>query len=188
MKNDTNTYRLNPNSISQLFKLCEQPDEAEPASQPDYERMRHLRDLLADVPPLNGNALTGVPDILRHLHHTLPRMFGRSVRQILHDPLTSVAELRSVKDHAKILVSKAQTESEHEAAGIIYYAAIAHALVRHDIRITRHSYRQLVDSFAALLTGEWIPQDLKDLFGQARTVCTRHGIEDQDSAQDSDTV
>ncbi len=177
MSDDANTYSFDPSTVSRLFQLCDAAEQDEAPRQPDREKNCLIRDLLAEVPPLNEDVLAGVPELLRRLHETSPRVQGRSLGRILQDSESSLAELRSVKEYAKALVSKAINEIEHEAAGVIYYAAIARALLSHNVSISQHSRRQLAESFSTLLADEWIPPDIRDLFAQAKEACAHQDPE-----------
>jgi len=57
---------------------------------------------------------------------------------------------------------------------VIYYLAIAAALVHRDVRITKLSYRRLKQSFAELSEYNWLPPDVKGLLSEAHQRCIRH--------------
>jgi hypothetical protein len=90
---------------------------------------------------------------------------------LLLNRTTDLAALKTLKDHAKELVSRADSEAKKAAATAICYAAIASALVFHGSTITRHSYSKLRKPYQDLEQKPWIPSDLKDLFKKAQAAC-----------------
>jgi hypothetical protein len=72
-----------------------------------------------------------------------------------------------MKNYGRRLSEQARTESEHHTANVVYYAAIASALVFHEQRITSFSNKELKLSFTLLGKAKWIPSDLSRLFRKA---------------------
>ena len=52
-----------------------------------------------------------------------------------------------------------------------YFAAIAHALVHYDKKITTYSYKNLYESMAQLTQEEWIAPELSQLLMKAGELC-----------------
>ena len=75
--------------------------------------------------------------------------------------------IEKIKRHGKRLSQTTSSEIEHETANVIYYAAIASALVFYDEKITQFSYKNLEESFSVFMQTEWISNDLKELFEKA---------------------
>ena len=67
--------------------------------------------------------------------------------------------------------SKCADPDVERAAVVVYYAAIAYALVVHNIKITKFSLKDLCNAFSLLSNTEWIPPFLSSLFGKAREYC-----------------
>ena len=76
-----------------------------------------------------------------------------------------------IKDYGRKLSNKADSDAEHHIANTIYYAAIAHALVYHNIMITSHSYEDLTKSYGRLSKENWLPDNLLNLFKQSLKYC-----------------
>jgi len=170
--NDNNAKpSFTPDVVSRLFKLSLENTSVPDNLDDDYKRTVLLRDLLEDIPPLRDDLLKDVPILLRQLHQALPRLEGKSLGQLLQDPKTSLDELRTAKDYAKQVTKSAHEDVEYEVAGVVYYGAIAAALLHHEIRITQHSFKQLYASFDSLVGKGWILPELKDLFRRAKEVC-----------------
>ena len=155
--------------LSRLVNLYCQHDKEEDAevNGTALERTRLLRDLLSEVLPLSPSVIEALPVILQRLHREMPRLQGRSLLALLQDPGTPLRHLRAIKEYAKEKTVAAETEAQYEAAGVVYYGAMAAALLSHDRRISRHSLRQLQESFVALNTKEWIVSELRLLFERA---------------------
>jgi len=93
------------------------------------------------------------------------------IGKLLQDPKTDTAVIRMVKDYGRTLSTRAKSEAEHQAANTVYYAAIAHALVFHKLKITNFSYGDLQSSFSRLSQEKWITKGLVDLFAKASEHC-----------------
>lgn len=171
MNDNHKTPPFNPDIVSRLFKLCLDSDSAPDNLDDDYKRTLLLRDLLGDIPPLRSDILQGIPALLQQLHQALPRSEGKNLGQFLQDPKTPADELRIAKDYAKQATKSAQKDAEYEVAGVVYYAAIAAALVHHGIRITQHSFEQLHESLDALVGKDWILPELKSVLMHAKEIC-----------------
>jgi hypothetical protein len=96
---------------------------------------------------------------------------GSRIEEILLDSKTDLAVIKALKDYYKKLVHGADSEQKQMAATVIYYAAIASALVFHRQKITNLSYHKLEKAYTDLEKEPWAPSELKDLFSRARAVC-----------------
>jgi hypothetical protein len=97
---------------------------------------------------------------------------------VLSDPDVDVAVVQQIKDHAKELAKGAQSDLQREVATMIYYAAIASALVYHDTVITKRAYGKLHQSFDKLRHKTWLGRGIGDLLRRASEICearTRNG-------------
>jgi hypothetical protein len=174
MSAPSDTPRFDPDQLSQLLSLCRERYDHEKdsdAGRTDREKESLLHDLLCDALPLSPDVIASLPVILQRLHREMPRREGRSLIALLQDPGTSLQDLRATKEYGKSKTAAAQTEAQYEAAGVVYYAAIAAALVLHNERISRHSYQQLRESFSSLNAKEWIVPELRQLFKRAGECC-----------------
>ncbi len=98
-------------------------------------------------------------------------LVGKAIGKTLQDPEGDVTILRKVKDHGKKLSDNAEAKAEYHVANTIYYAAIASALVFHNKRITKFSYKDLRKYFRHLDKEKWIPEALRALFSRAAEYC-----------------
>ena len=111
------------------------------------------------------------PSVLKGHCHGLSDVGARALSQLLMNAQTDLAILRTLKDYAKALSRCGAQGPEHTAAIVVYYAAIASALVFHGKRITRHSYETLRGAFSQLAEKNWLPREVKELFRRGREAC-----------------
>ena len=98
-------------------------------------------------------------------------MVGQPLGKLLLSPETKLEHLIAIKEHAKKMMSTADTDAKYETRAVIYYAAIASALVFHDRKITTHSNQDLEDSLSAFVKRKWIKADLSQLLKKAQEIC-----------------
>jgi len=95
----------------------------------------------------------------------------KSLGEVLLAPESDVNLLKAIKNYNKKVCYSIASRVEKTAANTIYYAAIASSLVYHDKKITRHSYKVLERSCAALTRKKWMLPELVKLFSDARNIC-----------------
>ena len=81
-------------------------------------------------------------------------------------PATSVEELTSLKDRAKVLLKEPGDRRHRDSATLLYHAAVAAAFVRHGATISGRPMRKqlgLYETFAAA----WEDRPIGRLFGEA---------------------
>ena len=133
----------------------------------DEERAELLLDRLAEPLPAEFLGSRALPKQLQRLCDKSGLLRGAPIRDILKNPQTEVSLVKKVKDYAKQLSEHANSKAEHDTANAIYYAAIANALVFHDVQITKFSYKDLNHSFVVFAGKKWIPAFIINLFKKA---------------------
>lgn len=121
--------------------------------------------------PLDPATPHSIPAVLNRPCDELLAATRRTVSQLLLDSKTDLAVMKALKDYCKALARLAGREARRTAATVIYYAAIANALVFHQHKITQHSYEKLHEAYAELEQKPWIPSELKELFKKAQAIC-----------------
>ena len=169
MKEET-TYGLSPDRLARLLALGLQGSENEeesPEDQSSGEALQAMLDRGLSVDPATPDSLAAVlkrpPDEVAAGTQTM----GDS----LLGSETDLEIIKTLKDHGKELVRSVDSEAKKAAATAVYYAAIGSALVFHDQKITQHSREKLAEAFADLEQKDWIPSELRDLFGKAKAAC-----------------
>ena len=171
MKEET-TYGLSPDRLARLLALGLQGSEEEEESPEELssgEVLQTMLDRELSVDP-------ATPDSLAAVLKRPPAEVAVGTQTLGESLLNSETDLeviKTLKDYGKELVRSGGSEVRKTAATAIYYAAIASALLSHDQKITQHSYAKLQGAFADLEQKDWIPSELRDLFGKAAAACER---------------
>jgi hypothetical protein len=173
MAKRSTTFGLTATKISRLLALSQEPESAAPSRKADQEKAQRLTDFLTHVPALTGDTLNALPTLLQQMCRKMPRLEGESFGTRLFADNTPLDQLEEIKSLAKGQVSDIQDEARAETAGIVYYAAIAAALVHHQEKITAFSYDELKDLLARFEAMTWLPAELTELFQQAQAVCSK---------------
>jgi len=177
---DSSTFGLNREKLAKLWKMG--ADASKESGDPDAEQDRAelLQQHLAESLPLEAGVAHLLPDILTVVCEKLRPFTGCSFRALLLDPETDLTILETIKALHKKQAESIASEPRQAVATAIYYAAIASALVHHDVRITKLSYENLRPSFEELAQSDWLPTDLKQLMVQAHESCLRHFQKSED--------
>ena len=154
---------------TRLFDLGFAPEEKDASGE---DKANELLELLATPLPLDPATTLHMPELIQRLCQELRSVAGEPLGQLLRDPNTKISALQKVKDYAKELGSNAGSEIEHDTTLAIYYAAIASALIYHQLKITDYSYSELEKSFSLLRTHSWIPSELDTLYAKALQCCS----------------
>jgi len=169
MKKEPTTFGVSLKKVVKLLNIG--ADMSETTDDIERQKADLLSDRLCDTLPLYYSPEQKPSTKLRRLGQTIAALAGEPVGKLLQDPKTDITIIRMTKDYARKLSAGATSEAEHHAANTIYYAAIAHALTHHDLKITKLSYQDLQDSFCQLSKEDWIPKNLRELFLEASKYC-----------------
>ena len=171
MKKHSTTSGLSPKRLAKLWNIGSDADQAQPDMDESSRKTELLRDLLAAALPSpqykHKSRLACKPDVLSVVNS----ITDKTIEELVRNPDSDVALLRKIKEYGKKLSDNAGVKSESHAAIVIYYAAIASALVFHDKRITKFSYKDLGDYFHRFDKEKWIPEGLRSLFSRAAEYC-----------------
>jgi len=173
MEEQSKRLKLNAKQSTNLLRLgldCGQ-------DKMDHAKANTRADLLADTlgsrMPVDPTLLESLPAVLKSLSEQLESVSGLPVGQLVLNPQTKTALLRRIKDYAKDIGASAKDDSMRDVALAVYYAAIAGALVYHNVKISQHSYDKLEQSFEKLAGHDWISPDLLRLLKEARQYCVK---------------
>jgi hypothetical protein len=171
MDMEQSTFGLSRAKIARLMQIGGQKGQTEHGSLPPEDPGELLRDQLAQPFALDrdfSRAIPVSPKTLRSLATGEPK---GTVGDVLRGPNTTASAFGRLKEFGRKLFSEGITPAQRDVGLTIYYGAIAGALVRHDVRITRLSYRELDQSLAVLVDKWWMPAELKTLFREACQIC-----------------
>lgn len=171
MDKDSTTFGLKPDKLAQLWNMGNKIDQDKNEESQDQTKAELLRDRLARKIPLDHVVAQILPEALAQVCKDLQPFTGNSYGILLNDPLTDVTILKKIKNDNKKLVQHISLAAEYDVITVIYYAAIASALVYHDQRITSFSYGHLNDKYNSLLENTWFTRDIQNLFQKAIDCC-----------------
>jgi len=172
MEDKATTFGANPEGLAELLGLGVAADDPG-AEQPDRAKADLLRARLAGTMPLDVDVVDALPAILGRLCRQLLPLEGRPLGEVLLSPQTDRATIETIKDYGKGLAGRQDGEVEHSVAVVIYFAAIASALLFHDRKISSYSYRALAESFDALVHMPWMAPEIARHLAQARQLCRK---------------
>jgi adenylate kinase len=123
--------------------------------------------------PLDPALLESLPAMLRSLSEQFQSISGSPLGDLLLNPQIKIGLVRRIKDLAQELDESAKHEAERDVALAIYFAAIANALLHHNVKISRYTYGKLEQSFETLSRHDWVPSNLGKLFQKAHKYCRK---------------
>jgi len=170
MTDQSLTSGLDPEKLHDLLRICTGMTEEQQTTDSDQKKAELLQDMLAETLPVD--AFTGqLSEQLTTLCQTFGISSQQSVRDLLSNPKTDINLIIVIKDYFKKKPISTGSKDEHDVINTIYYAAIAYALVIHNMKITKYSYKQLHKAFKIYKNLKWIPQFISNLFGRAYEYC-----------------
>ena len=169
MKDKSTTYGLHPKKVIELLNIGK--EISSPQNDIEQNKIDLLTERLNESVPLYFSAEEKPSEKLSYLRQTIAVLAGEPIGKLLLNPKTDITLIRMIKDYSKNLSEKSESEVEQHTANTIYYAAIAHAFVFYNHKITNHSYENLKKFYAHLLKEKWIPENLLELFKNAFEFC-----------------
>lgn len=173
MEESSKKFELNVEQSTNLLRLCLHPDQQPKDETEEKDRASVLLDVLGSKLPVNPALIESLPPVLRALSEELKSISGLPLGDLLQDSQTKIGVIRRIKDFAKELGNSAKDKIERDVALAVYFAAIAGALVAHDVRLSEYSYEKLAQSFETLGKHDWITPGLATLYREARKYCAR---------------
>ena len=171
MKKSPRKFDLSIEQSTNLLKLALEPNQNKKTQDTEKDRAELLLDTLASRLPINPALLESLPAVLRSLSEELQSVSGLPLGKLMQNPRTKTTLLRRIKDFGKELGASANDEIERDVALAIYYAAIAGALLFHNVKISEYPYKQLEQYFATMSKHSWIPPNLVGLYKKAYKHC-----------------
>ena len=143
------------------------------AGDPSEKTARLLSDRLAGPLPMKTDVVEALPVLMGKLQRKLVPQEGKSVGELLLDKETKLDAIRMIKDYGKKLGKHRGSESEHAVGVVIYYAAIASALLFQNEKITSYSFKSLAESFEIMMQKPWLPSSMSRLYAKAKKLCRK---------------
>jgi len=167
MAEETTTFGLSSKKLVRLMKIAEETEQTQEKVDQKRIKTELLHDYLAQTLEVYKYAGEEFKTKHGHLRNTINVLSSEPIGKLLQNPGTEIGLIRMVKDHSSKLSKCAKSKAERQVANTIYYAAIAHALLFHNRRITRYTYESLSKSFTKLTKENWVPNNMSNLFVQA---------------------
>jgi len=174
MEDEPSAFGLSHEKLARLWEVGEDTPADQGGPTEEQKKAELLRDRLAEPLPLDLTATRTLPEDLSFVLEQFRPLAGCSVGDLLFDPDTDPSVVWQIKDRYKERAESCSSELEREAATVIYYAAIANALLFHEEsllrndKITTFSHKELNEHFSRLLNIRWLTPDLVGLFKRAR--------------------
>ena len=168
-KYDTSsTHVLSARKLARLIGMM--TEEGQPASSESLndQAAQLLRDWLDG--PMTICGVAGAMEVLAAASGDS----GREAPTIGHILLSGQGELddlRKIKEWGKTLARRNKSEPCHTVAIVLYYGAIASALLQHGARITSYSYKALAESLRNLVHKPWMSPRMGSHFARAADLC-----------------
>lgn len=164
MDKKTTTFGLSPEKMAKLLSIGSEIGKSEKEADQDQLKAELLQDRLGETLPLDKSMLKSLPVVLVSLCEKLGVLAGEPIGNLVQNPKTKISVIKKLKDYSKKLSECAKSEAENDTSIAIYYAAIASALVFHDLRITKFSFEGLNKAFCSLIDKPWMSGELITLF------------------------
>ena len=175
MHKESTTFGLSSKQLARLLNIGSDSRPSADGADEGQKKADLLHDWLAATLPLDAALENSLPAILRRLCQGLRPLAEKPFGELLTDPNTDIVAIRKIKGFGKKMVGAANSEAEHDVAAVVYYAAIASALLFHNQRITKFSHDSLESSFSALAEHTWLTPDLADLFKKCIQYLSQEG-------------
>lgn len=175
MADKRTVFGTDPESIHQFLDDCltTPPSEEEPDETARCAQL--LQEQLAEKCPVSGGPVRSGSWLLDRIQEKVLLDLSRPVKEVLLDERTGLDTLEDIKARYRKWSEKASDKRMQRVYTVIYFAALARALVSHNRRITRHSHAYLVHSFEALGVEPWMDSALRELFRKAQQACAGSG-------------
>jgi hypothetical protein len=171
MKKKTTTFGLTPEKVSNLLKVCAESSNKDVDMETKHKKTELLQDKLSETLLTGSLKDSPLSKELTQLCYISGIAAGESIRNLLINPGTDIELIKKIKEHGKSLSQSTKVDVEHDIANAIYYAAIAHALIYHDFKITKFSYKELEKALSFFAQTDWVSTDLLELFAKAVKYC-----------------
>ncbi len=171
MSEKSKTFGLSPEKIAELLRMGADEHNCEKAIPAEQKKAELLVDRLAEPLPLSPSVIKLLPDISSLLTGVVGGCSGEPIGNLLQKSEVEISVLRKIKNYNNDLSKCAETKLDRDVAVVLYYGAVASALVFYNKRITGLSYKDLERSFSSLVGKSWITTELVKLFTKAREIC-----------------
>ena len=168
------TSSFGPDKLARLLKIGIEEDRQQNQNNnvvTNQDKVDLLYSILKSALVCNGLWIESLPEILQRAYLEPGSYILGSGECVLVDPAISLAMINRIKHYTKDLAKDTHSDPHCEIATVLYYSAIASALVFHNKMITKLSYDMLCESFSNLSSLTWLPPELVKLMRRALKIC-----------------
>jgi hypothetical protein len=169
--NPRRDLNLTPEHKTRLLSLGLSPAEDMKDGDEEERRTDLLYDLLASALPVSPTMREALPPVLREQSEGLRSVAGQPMGELVQSPRTDISTIRRIKDFAKESGTASTAGAETDAFLALYYAAIASALLFHDVKISKHPWMDLAQYFRSLAESTWVLPEFRDFLLKAHKYC-----------------
>lgn len=185
MAENSTTFGLSPKKMTELLRIGGDEHNYEKGISAEQKKAELLVDRLAEPLLLEPSVSKLLPSIPSLLSGAIDIYDKEPVGDLLQNPKVEVSLLMKVKNYNNRLSKSSESEIECDIAVALYYSAIASALVFHNKKISRFSYKNLEAAFSSLIGKSWITPELVTLFTKAREISRSSSKKPQSSDNDN---
>ncbi len=171
MDKEAKKIELTGEQKTRLLSLGLEPKLNEDGIDIDVKKADLLYDVLSHPMPVDISVINSMPTALKGLCQRLPAVAGEPLGDLLQNPERGISVIKQIKEYAKQSGTSATSEIESDIFLVIYYGAIANALLFHNMKITQHSYKDLEQFFCSFTKKDWVLSELTELFKKAQKYC-----------------
>ena len=171
MDKESKEIELTGEQKTRLLNLGLDSDLVEDDTDIEEKKADLLYEILSHPMPVDTSVVNSLPPALKGLCKRLSSVAGESLGDLLHNPERGISVIKEIKEYAKQSGASAKSKIESDIFLVIYYGAIANALLFHNQKITEHSYKDLEKFFRSFTKRDWILNDLTELFKKACENC-----------------
>ena len=178
-KDKNSTFGLSYDKLARLWELSHNIPAGQDKITEEQKKTELLLDRLAEPMPLDPTVTSTFPETLSYILEQFRPFVDCSVGNLLLDPDTDPSVIWQIKEYYRGKAESYPSERERQVSTIIYYAAIASALLFHEEflfkeeKITKLSYEELEKFFSQLLDIHWLTPELVKLYKRAHTICRK---------------
>lgn len=161
------TWDLSPDQLADLLGITFDAASNEGSDAVTDTNAQLIEAQLVGTLALDTTVLDNLPTVIAQLDKDIFGGGGETLGKTLTDSRSDMEIIKKIKRYAKGISSQENSEGERIVALVLYYAAIANALLFHKTKITAHSHGTLKAEFNKLSTRPWMSKELADLFTKA---------------------
>jgi len=161
------TSDLSPDQLADLLGITFDAPSSESNDAVTDNNAQLIEAQLVGTLALDTTVLDNLPTVIGQLDKDVFGGGGETLGKVLTDPGSDMETIKKIKRYAKSISSQKNSEGERTVAVVIYYAAIANALLFHKVKITAHSDETLKTQFQKFSGRPWMSKELARLFTNA---------------------